>query len=195
MKLFDIPTDNLYKFMALSGLVLIIASYIPFYHGWKAGVDIAEAKGEGEIIEAETDWARKELDILEHQIDTFIARMVELTGISKSEITAALNAGQSLVEISKDLEEHQAKWQELEAKSREHLKLFREQIIKLIRLNANWEVINYRLKTMLWLKRLAQIGALAGGFLAGLGFRLWYTKLQVPQDLLIKQRIKDEQKQ
>ena len=83
-------------------------------------------------------------------------------------------------------------WQELEAKFREQHKLFRDQMIKQILLNTNLEVINWKLKTLVWLKRFTQIGALAGGLLAGAGFRLWYTKLQAPRDLLIKQRIKDE---
>ncbi len=194
MKLFDIPTDNLYKFMALSGLVLIIASYFPLYHGWMTGVDLEKVKGENKLIEQEVNWVQQELDILDRQMDNFITRTAERTGMSESEITAVLNNGQSLVEISKGLKDEEAKWKELESKFREHLKLFREQIIKQIQLSSNLDVINYRLKAMLQLKRLAYISSFVGGLLTVWGFGLWYTKLQVPQDLLIKLKIKDEQK-
>jgi len=132
-------------------------------------------------------------------MDFLIAKVAELTGISTSEITLALNAGHSLTEIGKgkisDLEKYQMKWEELEAKFREQVKIQREQIIKLIQLNTNLEMHNNYLKTLLWGKRLALISAFVGGFLAMFGFGRWYTKLQVPQDLIIKQKMKDEQQQ
>ena len=191
MKLIDIPTDNLYKFMAISGIVLIIASYLPFYHGWMIGCDLSELKGESEIIDQKANWVREELKKLENQMDTFIVQIVQLTGISKPEIIAALNAGQSLRDISKDLEEHQIQWQEIESKFHEHHKVFREQIIKQIRLKTKSELVNRKLEALVWLARLSQIGFFTGGLLASLGFGLWYKKLQALQDLLIKQRIEN----
>lgn len=199
MKFPEIPTDNLYKFMAISGIVLLIASYLPvFLASKKVGV-LARIKGESQLIDQEHDWVSKDLEILEHQMDTLITQVVELTGISTSEITMALNAGYSLTEIGKEkhtnLEKNQMKWEELEAKFQEQLKLQREQIIKLIQINTNLEVHNSHLKMLLWWKRLTMITFFAGGFLSALGFGRWYTKLQVPQDLIIKQKMKGEQKQ
>lgn len=199
MKLPEIPTDNLYKFMAITGILLLIAPYLPIYLGWKAGAELARIKGESKIVNIEHDWMLKEVEILNHQIDTLIAQVVELTGISTSEIIMALNAGRSLSDIGKvkrtNLEKHQVKWEELEAKFREQLKLQREQIIKLTQLNTNLEVHNNHLKMLLWGKRLAMISASAGGFLTVFGFGCWYIKLQAPQDLIIKQKIKDAQEQ
>lgn len=194
MKLFDIPTDNLYKFMALSGIVLIITSYIPIYQAWIEGVEIEKVKGERDIIEIEVEWTRKEIDKITEQMNVLIDNIVEISGISKNEITEALNAKQSLVDINKDLKEHQMKWEELEAKGIEQLKLFREQIIKTYQLKTNSKVVNCRLRMLLWLKRLTMIGSFIGVIMTVSGFGLWYKKLQVPQDLLIQKKLKLESK-
>jgi hypothetical protein len=194
MKLIDIPTDNLYKFMALSGLVLIAASYLPLYHGRLAGVDLAKAGGDKEIIELEAEWAREEADSVGLKYEAYITRLADLTGISKSQIITTLNAGQSLCDIKEGLEEHQVELEKLESTFRHKHRLFRDQIVKTIQLNTTIEVINRRFEELLWFKGLALAGALSGFVLAIVGFLLWYTKLQAPQDMLVKLKIKDEQK-
>jgi len=45
MKFFEIPTDNLYKFMATTGILLLIISYLPIYLAWEAGGNLARMKG------------------------------------------------------------------------------------------------------------------------------------------------------
>lgn len=37
-----LPTDNLYKFIALFGLTLVILSFIPFYHSYKVKIEEIE---------------------------------------------------------------------------------------------------------------------------------------------------------
>ena len=48
MKLPEIPTDNLYKFMAIGGLAMIVISLVPFFRMYEIGVEgirlIAEQK-------------------------------------------------------------------------------------------------------------------------------------------------------
>jgi hypothetical protein len=184
MKFPEIPTDNLYKFMAISGIVLIISSYLPVYLASKKVGVLERIKGESKLIDQEHDWVTKDLEILGHQIDTLMTQVVELTGISASEITMALNAGYSFNEISKDknanLEKYQMKWEELEAKYQEQIKLQREQIIKLIQIDTNLNVHNRYLKMLLWWKKLTLITFSVGCFLSGFGFVRWYIKLQVP---------------
>lgn len=196
MKFPEIPTDNLYKFMAISGIALIISSYLPVYLASKNVGILARIKGEIELNNQEHDWVLMDVEILEHQMDTLMTQVVELTGISASEITTTLNAGYSLAEIGKDkninLEKYQIQWEELEAKLQEQRKLQREKTIELIQINTNLKVHNRYLEMLCWWKKLTLIAFSAGCFLSGLGFTCWYIKLQVPQDLMIKQNVKAE---
>lgn len=199
MKFPEIPTDNLYKFMAISGIVLLIASYLPYYHAYKMQVDLISLIGEHEIMGLEEKWASEQLDVLKHKADTLASQMSALMGMPASEIIKALSDGRSLSEVSKnkhiDLEKYQMKWEELDTKVLDLTKLMKEQLIKETKIGTNIAVYKCHRKMITWGKRLTLISAFVGGFLAMFGFGRWYTKLQVLQDLIIKQKVKGDQKQ
>lgn len=199
MKFPEIPTDNLYKFMALSGIVLFIASYLPFYHVHKLRVDLARIQGEHNLIKQKAEWVSEEVERIKHGNEPLMAQMAELTEISASEITAAVNAGLTFSEVCKikgvDIEKHEIKWDELTAKLSDQLKLLQEQQIKRIELMTNLEMLNCHLKMVVREQWLATSAAFLGSVLSFCGFTLWYRRLQAPQDMIIKQKAKDAQKQ
>ncbi len=55
MKFPELPTDNLYKFMALFGITLLISSYFPLFQTYKLMVDSARLGGEIAILEKEIE--------------------------------------------------------------------------------------------------------------------------------------------
>jgi hypothetical protein len=56
MKLPVFPTDNLYKFMALFGIALLIAEYLPLFHAYKLTVDQTRLDGEINVLNKEIEW-------------------------------------------------------------------------------------------------------------------------------------------
>ena len=189
MKFIDIPTDNLYKFMAIFGIYLLTISFLPFYYGWVVKYDLSEVEGEREVIDKKVYWINEEIKNLNNQIETFMTEITVLSGISKSEIIIALNNGKSLGDISNKFKEHQVTWQTIESKYIEKNKLFRDQIVKAIQLKTKTKIINQKLKAIVWLSRASLFGFSFGGFFTTLGFGLWYIKFQIIQDMIIKQKV------
>lgn len=64
MKIPVIPTDNLYKFMALFGIVLLISGYLPYFQAHKLTIDWARLNGEILILKEEIKWASSDIDNL-----------------------------------------------------------------------------------------------------------------------------------
>ena len=63
MDLPTLPTDNLYKFLALGGLVLLVASFaFPLIRISDIQVKLIEARRDGELLKVETASFEKELD-------------------------------------------------------------------------------------------------------------------------------------
>jgi hypothetical protein len=64
MKIPAIPTDNLYKFMALFGIVLLISGYLPYFQAHKLTIDETRLDGEILILKEEIKWASSDIDNL-----------------------------------------------------------------------------------------------------------------------------------
>ena len=50
MEIPKLPTDNLYKFMALSGLVILILSAIPYYRKYEFDIELIRLEAEAENL-------------------------------------------------------------------------------------------------------------------------------------------------
>jgi len=190
MKFFDIPTDSLYKFMALSGLAMIIVSYVPAYQGIKEGEGLEEIQSKIELFVIETRWAMEDINSINNQIEILVRKLSKLTGVSDSDIKKALYSNLPLDKTRKDLEEHKIIWDELETKASEKRKLSREYETKRHQYKTYFAMELSRSKIQLILFLFSAIDGLLLGFpLAISGFVLWYKKLQVPQDLLIQKKL------
>jgi len=64
MELPKVPTDNLYKFMALSGIVLLVASAFPRYWQAKLEFELIRVQGEKRKVTKKKEWAHADMDYL-----------------------------------------------------------------------------------------------------------------------------------
>lgn len=145
------PTDNLYKFMSLSGLLIIAGSLIVFDHAYKIELRIAEQKVTQEDIRDSTKDLKWELNYLKG-----ITKKIEN---SRNQIT------------SKELDILESKLGEIMSK---------DSSIKLKQLPSKREIARLEVE-LKWLQRyvnLSTSGLLFGLSISVLGFLLWYNKVQ-----------------
>lgn len=160
MNIPNLPTDNLYKFLTIAGLVLIFASAVWFEaERQDAFVKADNASLRARILEIEKEHLEKE----ELGLNVSRQRMFE-GGLRPS-----------------DVEE-----QQIEAKTlNEQEKAFQ---IKEAEVEAQAEVANRIISKLELARVFFSIGVGLGFFLTGAGLRFWYTKLQVYQDRLVKKQ-------
>lgn len=185
-----IPTDNLYKFMALTGIVLVLLSFIPFYYAHKLKVKTIQLNSEIEILRQQREWLTKDVNDLEAASEKLIQRydkydehagrkdasdhVSELTGI-KTRIDK--KAEEVLKEVSKVQE------------------LNRQRFVSEAQQRAKHKELNYLLIIMRVGTFLSIFLFVGGSIFAYKGFLLWYSRLQIPLDRIIKKKEKDGQKQ
>lgn len=216
----EIPTDNLYKFMALSGVAILVFSLIPFYHAQRLHLDALRLSGDIRILGIQIEWQSMDMDqvlqqtntlkqqtgTLAQQTSTLKKRVDELRETMPSETAAALDTKRPLGEVRKetankveDIEK------ELDTLIESRLQLEESQH-KLEESQRKQEVTSIQHETKneehRYLARLIGLELLLGGFgflsgvvLATKGFRLWHVKLQVHQDRIIQMeaKVKDAQ--
>ena len=199
MKLPEIPTDNLYKFMALSGLTLVILSFLPNFHAYNLKVSLIRLDGEVKTLTEEVEWVSSNLKKLDNEIESMKVRIAKLTGISVSEITLALSTRLPLSDIRKEkeieLEKHSKELDELRAKRSRYVEMFRKQAIKTIQISTKQQEYVYLGKMIMREVVIAGCAGIFGVLLAVNGFVFWYKKLQLPQDIIIGKKAEDKQKQ
>lgn len=134
MQIPNLPTDNLYKFMALTGLVLVVIGIIPY---WVGGTKTQEIAGQ----------------VLAKQIILIEAEIADDDEFSRHEV----------------------------AKLRGEIK----------QLKFQWDRL---LQDRKFLRTLSSAFYSFGTFLSCFGFVLWYTRVQIYQDLLLKKQATAETK-
>lgn len=199
--MFDVlkpPTDNLYKFVALSGLLLLIVSIVaPGYAivtlEWKRLAALRElniTKGEidqSQVVELELEAAKKEAQAALHaanaaslESDSAVAEKTK-----RGQLAALKKAGESLRDANKSLTDAQRR---LAEKSDEFSNLAKSIRVRTIDNEYQGQV----LETVSQLQTLSQICGVAGGLLGIIlaigGFALWYRKVQKFQDAILIQQ-------
>lgn len=158
MNIPDLPTDSIYKFVALAGLILFLIS--PIYYQFFSRDVLLKNIG----LRAEMQRMKKEVEFLKE--DTILLR---------EDIQAKKQDG------SVSQEKHQnagEKVEELNQKTREtELKS-----IELQRITNGVFVYNDQLALLRW---SSVIGVIAGILMLVLGFYLWYTRIQLYQDKIL----------
>lgn len=176
-----LPTDNLYKFMALFGLTLIVLSFFAYYQYHQTYLRLLELKySEENRIENVENWKEQTLVELKKvllEAENYEMRDEDLRDkksaeefISRGEgIITELNTKlpQTFTNIKQQIEDNIKEKQHLE----NEIKVFAE---------------DYKYK--LSLKKLSETLAALGTVLSIVGFTLWYFKLQVFQDLIVKKQ-------
>ncbi|MGA1979617.1 MAG: hypothetical protein ABSG99_03505 [Sedimentisphaerales bacterium] len=93
MKFPEIPTDNLYKFMAIFGLILVIAPYLSIFYAYKLTDDAIRLEGEIETL-------KKEIELDSSCIDNLKKKK------HSDYIEMQRKQSMSLVQLNNKIEEH-----------------------------------------------------------------------------------------
>lgn len=209
MSIATLPTDNLYKFMAIFGLSLIVSSTtFPLYFyqtvsdtRFRVKEEIAVQRVEYEAFHALLENNRRKREKL---LDFAEIRGVDITSFIFSKPKSMKTNG-DLLEYALVLQAENAylrgldsaKLRIYEDMSEDERKLLREADIESRKLELKKQ--DARLKTqkaklssleeqMYWLVFLAVIGAFSGIICSSAGFYLWHSKVQVPQDMTAARR-------
>ena len=160
------PTDNLYKFMAIAGIITVLFSL--FYFSDR-GSDLETKKDSFNLMNG---LIAKEMSFLIDDLDYFID---DLGGIKED----IMNGSLDLTKL---------KSEDLVYQSKEFQDAYRELAIKQIEAESN-ELVLLRLSSELRFIFWASLILTFWGFgLVIFGFYFWYEKLQFYQDFEIKER-------
>ncbi len=166
----QIPTDNLYKFCALSGMITFAAAnYILLSEASSVFDRFHEEELQAVIIKTELDHLEVDFDRFEKQLDL-----------------AESKGGENDVESSSNLGNEQRE-------TLENLILIKRQIeLRTVELEYSHKKSLYLFRR-LWVVFIADIIISGfGGGLAVIGFRQWYKYLQEPQDKLVERQFQRE---
>ncbi|MHC4738741.1 MAG: hypothetical protein ACYS9Y_07535 [Planctomycetota bacterium] len=169
MNLPQLPTDNLYKFVALSGIALIILSMMPHYYTFKTFPESYQFNIEMEQLKKRIEWLQDDAKEIQKERD-------ELRG--------------NLPKLEKDVVKTQ--WQELQAKVSEYKKAYRE--IEMLKIQFFYKAKQeIHISILMIAATLYGLSLTIGGIImAYKGFKLWYIRLQIPQDVIIQNKTQDK---
>jgi hypothetical protein len=220
MRFPEIPTDNLYKFMALSGVAILVLSLTPFYHAHRLYLESLRLSGDIRILGIQIEWQSMDMDqvlqqtntlkqetgTLAQQTGTLKKQVDELRETTPSETAADLDTKRRLGEVRKEtankvediekeldtLIESRLQLEESQHRLEESQ---RKQEVTLIQHKTKIEEHRYLARLIGVELLLGGLGSLSGVVLATKGFRLWHLKLQVHQDRIIQMKAKAEDAQ
>ncbi len=175
MKFPEIPTDNLYKFMALSGIAVIFASFLPFYLFYNLNIKAIRLSGKLEELKAVRDYSELRHKTLAATIDGLLKVRARAEELKEQQNTEKI-------------------LEELHAKQAENTEMLWKSALAAIQHNAQWKELVY-LKRCYKAALLIGMSALGFGIILTIrGFQFWKEKLQIPQDLIIKQKAEEATK-
>jgi hypothetical protein len=181
MSIFTPPTDNLYKFLAVSGVVLIVAgAYYPPVFFRQTGMEYLEQLRGSKELEVQEEFGKERLETLElreqqalDQKNKLQKRLAELKSSSNSTEVDKLEG--RVKEANREIESIVDSASEL----RLNLAMKRAQVK-----HEETVSINGRRDSRLVLI-VGGVGVLIGIFFAVAGFCLWYKKVQRFQDRVV----------
>ncbi|MCK4822713.1 hypothetical protein KA005_43520 [bacterium] len=197
MELPSLPTDNLYKFIALSGIALVIVSMLPFFHRYKLQVEIIRLEGDIDVLERQTQWTVADVNELKKEVATLLDktyklkdRVDKLKETQASDKDSVVNTGETSSGIGKGLltetKDLTKKRLEIEERLLEIKEINRKHKIKVANIKAKNKEHKYLKRMINMESKVGCAGLVSGFFLAIIGFTLWYKRLQVPQDRMLK---------
>ncbi len=195
----NLPTDNLYKFVALFGLVLFIFGfYFPQEKFARAFAQLREAKKAQKLAKIRIDRKKAQNeDALNHVQST----MDELKKNQKLllDAEAALKAKQpsqalesEYKALTEQVRQHNAKveknGEEIEKGEAQVVEISDEMSIALVNAEADLDAVNQSKWRVIWWS-IMSIGCLIIGSIMMLhGFHQWYARVQVHQDMILRKQ-------
>jgi len=175
----QIPTDNLYKFMALSGLALFAAFVlIPGQKILELERQAAQLGGEYEILHIELKDREHEFSLVQEKIEALKKKIKKIPQNSRLNKTEGLELLSELREV--ETEQQNA-----------HQKLIQTKIFR-AKINAKNEEMRVVAESTKVTNRVIAFGAFVGIVLMSAGFKLWHKRVQLLQDQLLKLQVESE---
>jgi hypothetical protein len=198
--MFDVlkpPTDNLYKFLALTGLLLLIISVVlPGYALFSLELKRLEALKElnltkaeiekSKILQSESESAKHLVDAANLQVQAAQLRGESLTKkkhLSRQELK---ELKQRVDEVEKAMNNLRDATKTFQSKSEALGKQVAIVELRTVDNEYQGEVLESINLALFFLKFLLFVGIIAGGLIAMVGFGLWYRKVQVFEDIILK---------
>lgn len=187
----SVPTDNLYKFMALAGLVIVVLSIVlPASKISEIERLSVEIDSDILLLEAETQWYREDSEKLANEwkkkqdiVERGLNRVESLErGEQKSELdTLRAKNEKFMMEIN---DSYQTLMERGRQAQRKHLAIKGKIMAK-----------NQLLGEAVFYDRFMLFGSFFGLIIASSGFVFWYARVQKIIDEELKQKIKPVQKE
>lgn len=178
----NFPTDNLYKFVAISGLILfVLALFYPEYRSNELNTEIAFYNGEIKKLSVENQKAANNLNTIKNEIEILDKKannkgsIVNETLISRTRI---ISGEADLVELSKKIDKLVIDRSEID----------RQIEIKSIDIDIKSELIENKRNDLHTLKDAMNFLGPFSMLLTFLGFVLWYEKTQKLQDKVLSEQ-------
>lgn len=183
MNIPNLPTDNLYKFIALTGvLLLLISIFYPEYQRIKIRDEITHYNGEIKKLNIESNKSNSKLKDIKEQVEKLdsISNTKSNSIVNDTIIvrTQVLEGPKVLVDLSLQIDKLVD----------EYLSIRRDLSIQKVEVNTKLNLINDKEAD---LKDINELTNYLGGFsivLSFLGFLLWYEKTQKYQDRVLKEQ-------
>ena len=174
-----VPTDSLYKFLAIFGLIIMVFSLVfPYRIANECGLKAIEISGELKILDLEIGSLKEDIAKFKEAVQ---GTMQDIIKIEKN---------RKLTKIEKDTIRTEAlKKKDILAQKRE--KLLRI-AIKNEELNNNNNKILYLLNQVRQYRIIFNFAAFSGFLMTILGFYFWYHRLQKYQDAVIKKKSEEQ---
>lgn len=188
----NLPTDNLYKFLALSGIVIILFSFyisanlIELYNEkvFQNNRDIKLLSVEAKFMEKDQIALKKEFN----DFDKYLTALESLL-VNKEEISA-----DSMRIIKEELQTRESEYKDGKLMHKKLSDIGREHVLKLTRIEALNDEIDNLDKKIFFARIFSFVGLLAGFIMSFKGFKNWYYKIQVYQDMEIKKKAENLKK-
>lgn len=180
----NLPTDNIYKFITLTGVVLLVLSFIyPEIKRKEIRDEITLHEGEVDILRMEQfkdsirlNEIRKEVRELDSESNCDCTSLVSDTLIVRTRI---IDGPPELVEQSKEIDLLIDEWK----KTRDQLNM------KTSKLNTKSQLIIDKTGDLAEIDEAVEFFAPILFFSTFLGFFIWYEKTQKYQDKLVKEQV------
>lgn len=197
MKFPEIPTDSLYKFMATSGIVIIIASFVPLFYQHKLCIQYIQLAGEKHKLDYENESLRKDIEkFLNVELSDIRQKAIKL----KENIQSRVNKSWFKTLTRKEFNRFTDEAENLKVELLEvaiETEEFANERKRIDNLTIQIAIKELELKYIKGIIRtglgLFHYGVLSGFVLTVLGFSLWYKNLQYPLDKTIKNKSKNLQ--
>jgi hypothetical protein len=187
MNLPNLPTDNLYKFMALSGLAIFLFSIVfPLSQIHDIKLKMVEIETQQEVLKLEVE-----------QIGNDVMDALATKGVLNTKKQALfrnylndLFKRNNNKELSKDWSKGEPILNIKEqAIFRKQLNEIKKRLAKIMGEEKKVMILYNELNTYY---RIIWIGGLFGLIISFIGFGLWYILIQKPNDMLLQKQIKAE---